>query len=423
MLFISKLQNSNLSAGQRGGILTASRKRKLQEIVAIDREAHMEMEQRKKYTGPVGKNPWGSIAKDWAGASRPRDYADELRLFARQRGVDIKRQTSIPKINLEEDEEEMEEGGDGDVRVRLGPPVKDWDWDAPEGEGGGIEDIDPIAASLHRHQAGKRGLGRSMSPLGEPVDYESDEEDRGKWNKRLKRPRMAMVADEEEEQSRTKKKAKRSAKDRLFTSPSGSAAVTGLRRRISNPPVSVEVYEEEEEEEEVATKNVKSGGDEDLRMTITNDAAAANAAEDAAAASKKGLNERFHGRAGRGPSTALLSRLGGRLTGGRGSDDRGDSLERDTGEDLRGELEEGHAANMLIQVTQSDKEDEEDGGVMDQDKENIKEERSVRRRAGDESPPAEPKAAAPVSQVVRVKQEKGVVKAENAPRKRSEDIG
>ncbi len=67
-----------------------------------------------------------------------------------------------------------------------------------------------------------------------------------------------------------------------------------------------------------------------------------SAAVAAAAANKKRLNERFHGQAGRG---SILNRLGGRTR-----TDSGDSLERDTGEDLRGEMAEGRAANMLIQV-------------------------------------------------------------------------
>ncbi len=67
------------------------------------------------------------------------------------------------------------------MQVRLGPQVKDWD--APE-------EVDPISASLHR--SSKRG--RSASPMGEPVT--SDSEDGDKWNKRLKKPRMTMVADQ-----------------------------------------------------------------------------------------------------------------------------------------------------------------------------------------------------------------------------------
>ncbi len=62
-----------------GGLISASRKRKLQEIVRHDREQHEVREREKKYTGPVGKNPWGGIAKNWAGSGRPTDYAEELK--------------------------------------------------------------------------------------------------------------------------------------------------------------------------------------------------------------------------------------------------------------------------------------------------------------------------------------------------------
>ncbi len=48
-------------------------------MVLSDRAAHEEREREKKYTGPVGKNPWGGIAKDWGQGNRNRDYADELK--------------------------------------------------------------------------------------------------------------------------------------------------------------------------------------------------------------------------------------------------------------------------------------------------------------------------------------------------------
>jgi hypothetical protein len=39
-----------------------------------------EHEATKKYTGPVGKNPWGNIAEDWAtyGKQGEKDFAEEL---------------------------------------------------------------------------------------------------------------------------------------------------------------------------------------------------------------------------------------------------------------------------------------------------------------------------------------------------------
>ncbi len=53
----------------------------------------------------------------------------------------------------------------------------------------------------------------------------------------------------------------------------------------------------------------------------------------------------------RDPNYRFDSRRLGRLPF-RGHDS-GDSLERDTGEDLRAELDGKHAANMLIQITRS----------------------------------------------------------------------
>ena len=49
----------------------------------------------KRYSGPVGKNPWGTIAEEWTGKPKGGDFADELRMFARQRGT-----TSALKVDF-----------------------------------------------------------------------------------------------------------------------------------------------------------------------------------------------------------------------------------------------------------------------------------------------------------------------------------
>ncbi len=364
-----------------GGIMSSSRKRKLQEIVQYDREMHAERESQKKYSGPVGKNPWGSIAKDWSASSRPKDFADELAMFARQRGISIAARRSAPKLIVGEDGEVTEVR---DMRERLGPPAAVKDWDAPEEE---VENVHPIAASLHR--SARRG--RSASPIGEPVRSDSDED--GKWNKRLKRPRMTMVADAEETHS--KKKKRKSAKDRLYSSKS----VSGLKRRISNKST-IEVFEEDDDEmdadadvQPMSTSNLR-----DLRMTIST--GAGNDSE--APADRRRLNERFLGQSERG--LRIVGRLGRR--------DSGDSLERDTGEDLRGELERGHASNMLIQVTQSDKEDDE---AMDDEGQEFAEERKV-HRTRDASPPVRVKTERNTESVV-VKKER-----RQSPQDSKEDV-
>ena len=63
-----------------GGIISNSRKRKLQEVMLAERAAAEEQEATKKYNGPVGKNPWGTIAEDWASHGRKgeKDFSEEL---------------------------------------------------------------------------------------------------------------------------------------------------------------------------------------------------------------------------------------------------------------------------------------------------------------------------------------------------------
>ena len=63
-----------------GGIISNSRKRKMQEVMLAEKIAAEEHEATKKYTGPVGKNPWGNIAEDWAtsGKQGEKDFAEEL---------------------------------------------------------------------------------------------------------------------------------------------------------------------------------------------------------------------------------------------------------------------------------------------------------------------------------------------------------
>ena len=45
-----------------------------------ERAAAEEQEATKKYNGPVGKNPWGTIAEDWAthGRKGEKDFSEEL---------------------------------------------------------------------------------------------------------------------------------------------------------------------------------------------------------------------------------------------------------------------------------------------------------------------------------------------------------
>lgn len=67
----------------RGGIISSTRKHKIKQALLRDQEIAEEREKSKKYTGPVGSNPWGAIAEDWAGTKKfQNDFADDLRILA-----------------------------------------------------------------------------------------------------------------------------------------------------------------------------------------------------------------------------------------------------------------------------------------------------------------------------------------------------
>jgi hypothetical protein len=166
-----------------GGLWSATRKRRVQEALEQERAFQEEYERRKKYTGPVGKNPWGTIAQDWTKLNKggPMDFAAELELFKGLRGIgggaggqpDLRRKF-------------------GGMNRRLEPPVKK-DWDAPEN----FEEKIVVEVPV-------RGLKRMRSNVESDVelsDVESDadrNDDEVQWSKKLKRPRMTMVADEVE---------------------------------------------------------------------------------------------------------------------------------------------------------------------------------------------------------------------------------
>ena len=338
--------------------MSATRKRKLQEVIFHDQQVHEEQEKQKRYNGPVGKNPWGSIAHAWTAKPKARDFAEDLQIFAKDRGI----------VGLS--------GGGGankpNIRNRLGG-IRDWD--APEAD---FEDMDPISASVHK----KKGT-RGVSPLGEPILEDDSEDEDAKWNKKLKRPRMTMRADDV--QSRPT-----SAKDRLFS---------GIKRRVKNSNAStVEVFEEDEEDDIIdVDKHHEPRRDLDLRMTIQTGSNNRDTSSFITGSHKR-LNERFDSG---GASVSIMSRLD---KGNKRRTSR-DSLEMDDGEDLRAELDGKHAANMVIQVGHSDSE------MMAEDnhdeEEEIAEERVVRK--------AKPTRTKPASVIQRpIKQEKGVSRSNDA---------
>lgn len=79
--------------------------------------------------------------------------------------------------------------GLGGINYRLDPPLKK-DWDAPDAQDDEVFERRPPPPI--------RSLKRARSSDLELSDVENDEE---KWSKKLKRPRMTMVADEVESRS------------------------------------------------------------------------------------------------------------------------------------------------------------------------------------------------------------------------------
>ena len=170
-----------------GGLWSASRKQKVQEALEKERAMQEEFERQKKYSGPVGKNPWGNISQNWTktGKGGLIDFAAELEIFKDLRGRNAGGLGSM-------DARKKLMGISRSIDRPLQPAKKDWD--APENYdeeagGGPAERRVPV-----------RGLKRGRSSdLDDDDDDDDDlEEEEDKWNKKLKRPRMSMVADEEE---------------------------------------------------------------------------------------------------------------------------------------------------------------------------------------------------------------------------------
>ena len=65
-----------------------------------EKAAVEEHEATKKYSGPVGKNPWGTIAEDWASHGRKgeKDFSEELGELANLVGG--KKKTIFKRIGM-----------------------------------------------------------------------------------------------------------------------------------------------------------------------------------------------------------------------------------------------------------------------------------------------------------------------------------
>jgi len=251
-------------------------------------------------------------------------------------------------------------------------PQKFTDWDAPENDEG------QVVTSFLLDSEDNVGRKRKNSEGSHEVEKDI------KWSRRLKRPRMHMVADEIE--------SKLSAKTRLYK---------GIQRRIDRPEVHkehgsdrIEIFEEDEDENEGfyrieqsrRTEPILGDKNESLTMSVK-----INNRSNQKDFSGVRMSERFPAR--KGISASLRQRLGdfgNKATSHEQSRDNfqakvrdtrketskkqnslskgynsGDSLEMDEGDDLRGELDGHHAANMVIQVTQSPKRNERNDQMQD----------------------------------------------------------
>ena len=73
-----------------------------------EKAAAEEQEATKKYNGPVGKNPWGTIAEDWAthGQKGEKDFSEELGELANLVGG--RKKTIFNRIGKMTDESTLE---------------------------------------------------------------------------------------------------------------------------------------------------------------------------------------------------------------------------------------------------------------------------------------------------------------------------
>ena len=396
-----EIRQNNIKLKSSGGLISNSRKRKLQEVLLAEKAAAEEHEATKKYNGPVGKNPWGNIAQDWTSYGRKgeRDFADELSELANLVGGKKKSSSGKFVANVESVDNpplllkrEIVKAGPSIKYpvITTRPLTKFTDWDAPDQE----ETTVITSFRLEKDLTNARKRQRTEGDLDHTdEDNSTDREQDLKWSKRLKRPRMHMVADEIE--------SKLSAKTRLYK---------GIQRRIHRPDVNtrgaedrIEIYEEEEENEGyVNVESARHRNDpviSNKKETLTMSVRVDNR-ERRKGFSGVRMSERFPPR--KGISASLRDRLGdfghkqqskdsweenepcheksfevarhrnrlkttNRQFTAPNDYESGDSLEMDQGDDLRGELDGQHAANMVIQVTQSPKRKENDTTIEEEE--------------------------------------------------------
>lgn len=404
-LSLEQIRKKNIKLRTTGGIMSNSRKRKLQEVMLAEKTAAEEQEATKKYNGPVGKNPWGTIAEDWSSncSKGEKDFADELGELANLVGGKKKPLSNRISLTGEEDIEDTESSSTRKREIirNESSPEKQYpiitrralqnftDWDAPENDGVVVTSFRLDKEEESNNARKRKRTGASHDMLNE--DTATGTEQDIKWSKRLKRPRMHMVADEIE--------SKLSAKTRLYK---------GIQRRIDRTDMRIgmtgeriEIFEEEDEENDLhhradsaRRKSEPIIGDKRETLTMS---VKINSSKSGKDFSGMRMSERFPAK--KGISASLRERLGDvgankalnsneekeynrrpfetdqhqdnviskRSRSGKRGYDSGDSLEMDQGDDLRGELDGQQAANMVIQVTQSPKGNDENNTLEEEE--------------------------------------------------------
>merc|ERR1712029_1268520 len=232
----------------------------------------------KRYSGGLGKNPWGAVAQDWHRTSQ-RDFADELGELASALQGKGSRSAGRERVTVSSSRI-------GRSRQVTAPLT---DWDAPElNEAALIKpidvDADPSAAPADdepSHVTTAAGDDANNDADSESEEGEMDDQ----WKQRLKKPHMTMRADEEE-----MKTTKKSAFARVGFSPGShkGGSVAKKRKSSDDGPITGGLRSEVA----VPQKRMSSDGLKSVRDTL---------------ASKKDLRAKIPGR---GLSDKLKSRLG-----------------------------------------------------------------------------------------------------------------
>ena len=342
---------------RREGILSRSKKERIQQTLEQHQRDAIEHEQSKKYKH-LGSDPWGAIAEDWTGTKKAAPNFDDELAFMK------------------------------DMMTRKRPlGNRSIDWDAPENAQEEEED-DLVRVPRQRGIKRQRLIARdgSESPPSTTIKLsEIQEED--PWTTKSKRPKMQMYADTVGEKS--------SAKQRIFGS---------IKRQVPNRP-RTEIFEEETSEPEIDDSYT------DAREKLKSIRVKAASFDAPTTSSSQGRSNIFGGAAGK--KSNIRDRLGQKSFDGYQS---GDSLERDTGADLG---PYNNSDKIQIRVTHSDNEEEQQQNkgqnrsrgnreeAMEEDVDASHRDLDLRDRRRKSSPPPRDLRSKISSEVVKIKTEKG----------------